>query len=85
MNNVIKPSDLIPDGDDSALINGVNVRKGSIGATAANIAVLEDPQASQADKDAAMAIIKDLVPSLKALGMHECMVWKNPEVQALYE
>lgn len=66
----VMPSDLLPDGRDGALINGIFVRKGTVAAilaNAKNFDLLKDDPDSQID-----SILEDiyaLIPGMKALDM----------------
>ncbi len=73
----IKPEDVLPDGVDYAIINGKNVRKGSIAAFLANIDILENPNTSQDKKQLAISTMKELAPSVIAIGLHKHVNFKN--------
>lgn len=45
-NNSVRPQDILPDGVDHTSFNGKSVRKGTIAALLANIAILENPAAA---------------------------------------
>ena len=79
----IKPSDILPDNVNSIMINGVEVRKGSVAAVVANIQQLESANATEESKQAAIDAIKSLVPSLRAQGLLNHVTFNNPVVQAL--
>ncbi len=49
-----RPEDILPDGVDTAELNGKTVRKGTIAAFLANAEILEDAQANDATKQAAL-------------------------------
>ncbi len=81
----ITPESILPDAQNSALINGVNVRKGSVAAVLANINVYESPLSSEADKQSALDVIKGLAPALKAIGLTQHLRFNNSEIQALID
>lgn len=82
-NKGILPKDILADNIDSKEINGLNVRKGTIAAVLANIDILESSSSSTQLKQTALKTIKDLVPSLIALGLHKHVTWNNLHVQSL--
>lgn len=73
----ISPKDILPDDDDSAMLNGRKVRKGSIAAFMANIDVIENPNATVDEKSAAIDMLKTLAPDLIALNLHKHVTFKN--------
>ena len=83
--NAIQPEDILPDGNDTAEINGLVVRKGTVAATLANIEVIEDSASDHATKTEALNIIKILTPSLKAIGLLKHMQFRNPEIERLFK
>lgn len=78
----MKAQDLIPDGQDFALINGHTVRKGSIGAFLANARILEDASASAEAVQAARQDLHALVPTLDALGLFDVFELRSPALRA---
>lgn len=81
----IKPEDIMPDNVNSIEVNGVRVRKATVGAVLANAKILESVATSAAEKSNALASIKELAPSLVALEMHKHVTWNNPEIQRIVE
>lgn len=82
-NKLVRPEDVLPDGVDSAVINGKMVRKGTIAAFLANIAILEDPATTEKQKQEAINLMKALAPAVVAIGLHKHVTFKNPEVEQL--
>ena len=83
--NGILPEDILPDHINQIEINSVGIRKGSVVAVLANIELLEDESNSYETKQNALQVIKSLVPGLIAAGMHKHVIWKNLEVQGLFD
>ncbi len=81
----IKPEDMLPDNQDFATANGQRIRKGSMAAAIANATLIDSPDATPAEKQAALDAIRELVPALKAFGLTQVVTWKNPDIQALFE
>lgn len=79
----IKPEDILPDHVNSFEVNGVTVRKATVGAVIANANILASSHASMDEKQKAKESIQALIPSLVAIGMHEHVVWKNPDIQKM--
>ena len=81
----IKPSDIIADGKDSISINGIEVRKGSVGAFLANISLLENDATSVQQKKEAIDTMIELAPSLIAAGLHRHVTFKNEQAQHILD
>jgi hypothetical protein len=81
----ITPQDVLPDGLDSANMNGTTVRKGSVGAFVANARMLHDTNLSAAARDGARAQIVALVPALEALGIFDFFTIHDPELAAIVQ
>ncbi len=85
MSNAIKPEDILPNGDDVATINGKVVRKGSVAAFLANLAVLENSESSETQKNAAMNEMEKLAPDVVAIGLHHYVTFKNTFAESLLQ
>jgi hypothetical protein len=81
----IKPEDVLPDGVDSTIINGVTVRKGSVAAVLANLKLLDSPGIKEEEKEAALAAIKSLAPALVAGGFKQYLTFNNPIIQKMID
>lgn len=81
----VRPEDVLPEDENYTLLDGIRVRKGTIGAALKNASVLTSSLTSQTEKEAAQAIIIELAPALVVLGMCEHVVWKNPTIQQIIE
>ncbi|MBN3728327.1 hypothetical protein [Burkholderia sp. Ac-20379] len=73
---------LLPDGQDRAEINGVGVRKGTVGAFLVNARVLGTPDASPEARAEARADILAALPALRALGVFEVLEVRDPALRA---
>lgn len=66
----VMPSDLLPDGHDGSIINGIFVRKGTVAATISNAKYFDllknEPDAQM---DSILEDIYSLIPGMKALDM----------------
>lgn len=81
----MRPQDLLPDHQDHVQRNGVTVRKGSVGAFLANARLLQDPAASQAARTNAERDLRALMPGLRALGLFEVLVPRDPGLWQLVD
>lgn len=81
----IRPDDVLPDTESFVNLNGITVRKGSIAAFLKNIDLLEDLHSSEQEKAAALDMIKQLVPVIRASGLHKHVIFKNQIVQEALE
>ncbi|MBC3765568.1 DUF7709 family protein [Neptunicella marina] len=77
----MQPSDLLPDNQNFAQINGVNVRKGTIGAFMLNCNNWLDPTMSQYQRAELEQEIRDSIPALKALGIFDFFQLKDLKLQ----
>ncbi len=79
----VHPQDILADGMDKATINGKQIRKGTVAAFLANIAILENPTTTEAQKTAALAMMRGLAPDLITIGLHKHVVFNNPAAQQI--
>jgi len=77
----MQASDVLPDGQDFLVLNGRPLRKGSVGAFLLNARILEDAQASDADRLAAENDLLDLIPTLDALGLFDAFELRSPALR----
>lgn len=80
----VNPNDILADGNDTGEFHGLTVRKGTIKAAIENAKILESTKASRQEKQAAKEMLKQLAPHIVALELNQHVVWKNPEIQALF-
>ena len=76
----MRPEDVLPDDVNRGEINGVSIRKGSVGAFLANARILADPAASAEDRAAAERDLVALLPAMRALGLFD--VLRHPRREA---
>jgi hypothetical protein len=79
-----RPEDVIPDDKSYFEKDGKVIRKGTMAAALANAAIVESADASEAEKQQAMLLLKELAPSLAAIGLTHFLTWKNPQIQELF-
>ena len=82
-NNSIRPEDLLPNGQDTTIINGKEVRKGTIAAFLANTDILESQNATEEQREDAIDMLKELAPGVIAIGLHRHVQFKNAQVEQI--
>jgi ribosome-binding ATPase YchF (GTP1/OBG family) len=85
MNKSIKPENILSDDESSKIIDGIPVRKGTVGAVLANAKILASASSTEAEKQAALKVIEELAPALVVLNVYEHIQWKNPAIQQIVE
>ncbi|VVC75428.1 hypothetical protein AQUSIP_07180 [Aquicella siphonis] len=81
--NPVLPEDVLPDGVDTTAINGKIVRKGTIAAFLANADILENPAATQQQKQQAINTMQELAPAVITIGLHKHVVFRNAQVEQI--
>jgi hypothetical protein len=79
----IKPDDILADNENFVALNGVEIRKGSIAAFLKNIDLIENINTPDAQKNAALAMLKELAPAMIELGLHKHTTFKNKIVEEI--
>jgi hypothetical protein len=78
----MRAQDVLPDGQDFAVIDGQPLRKGSVAAFLANVRILEDASTLAADRQAAEQDLVSLIPTLDALGLFDVFELRSPALRA---
>lgn len=81
----MRAEEVLPDDVNQAKINGVVVRKGSVGAFLANAKTLTDPAASAEARAIAERDIIQALPALRALGLFELLQIRDERLRAFVE
>lgn len=81
----MRAEDVLPGATDSVEIDGIAVRKGSVGAFLANAALLRDPAAAAPARAAALRHIEEALPALRALGLFDVFQIRDAELRAFVE
>jgi predicted protein tyrosine phosphatase len=81
----IRSEDLYPEGADAHCYQGISARKGTVAAVLANIDILEASDSTEEEKKQALEQIKEYAPVFIAIGMHQKVIWNNPQVQELMD
>ncbi|WP_123388397.1 hypothetical protein [Paraburkholderia sp.] len=81
----MKAEDLLPDHVNQADINGVVVRKGTVGAFLANARIWTDRSSSAQGREDAERDIVDALPALRALGIFEVLEIRDAALRLMVE
>jgi hypothetical protein len=79
-NRLPRPEDILKDGEQERVVNGVRLRMGTIGAFMQNARVFSSPTGAPAEKAAARKALVDYAPTIVAIGFDRQVTWKDPEV-----
>jgi len=74
----VRPSDVLPDDLDVGIMNGVSVRKGTIGAFVANVKLLEGLDPSDPGYREVVDQLRALVPAVRAVGVFDVLAPRSP-------
>jgi hypothetical protein len=81
----MKAEDLLPDHLNQADLNGVVVRKGTVGAFLANARIWTDRRSSAQGRADAKRDIVDALPALRALGIFEVLEIRDAALRSMVE
>jgi len=79
----MKAEQVLPDEQNFVESNGLVVRKGSVAAFIANALILQDPNASAAERAEAESDLRELIPALKQLRLFEVFSLKSERLRSL--
>ena len=77
----MQAQDVLPEGQDFVVRNGLTLRKGSVGAFLVNAQVLQDPNATAEARQAAEHDLVSLLPALEALGLFDVFELRSPTLR----
>ena len=77
----MQAQDVLPDGQDFVVRNGLTLRKGSVGAFLVNAQLLQDPNATLEARQAAERDLIALLPALEALGLFDVFELRSPALR----
>ncbi|WP_158934394.1 hypothetical protein [Burkholderia sp. S171] len=81
----MRAADILPDDTNVVMLNGVSVRKGTVGAFLANARVWVDPLTPASQRTEAEHDIVDGLPALRALGLFDLLEVRDPDLRALVD
>lgn len=77
--------DILGEGQDSIIIDGVSLRKGTIAAALKNADIIDDKNSSEEEIQAAYDSFKNNAENLILIGLHKHLVWKNEKIQKIID
>ena len=77
----MQAQDVLPDGQNFVVKDGVTLRKGSVAAFVGNAQVLQNPDASAQARQDAQRDLVSLIPVLEALGLFDVFELRSPELR----
>jgi hypothetical protein len=80
---IVRPEDVLPDGVDRSLMNGVDVRKGTVAAFVANARTLERLAPGTGEYEAVAGQLRSLLPALTAVGVLEVFEPRSPALREI--
>ena len=81
----IKPEDVLPDGENYAVVHGVSIRKGTMGAALANVDILISESSTVEEKESAKEALKEIALLMKNTSFKKHLAWKNAAVQNIFD
>jgi len=78
-------ADILPDDINNVTLNGISVRKGTVGAFLANARVWVDPLTPTNERTAAENDIVDALPALRSLGLFDLLEIRDAGLRALVD
>ena len=81
----MQPHDILPDDQNEVQVNGLTVRKGSVGAFLATVREWQDPARDADLRATAEADLRGLLPGLHALGLFQVLSARDPALQRLID
>lgn len=81
----MQPQDMLPDHQNEVQVNGITVRKGSVGAFLVSVRDWQDPSSDPPTRATAEADLRALLPGLHALGLFQVLAARDPALQRLID
>ena len=79
----VRPEDLLPDDQDIANFDGVEIRKGSAGAFVQNVRALRTIEPGSAEEAALLTTAAEIAESLRATGFFEILAVRDERIAKL--
>ena len=79
----MRAEDILPDQVSSGEMNGVLVRKGTVGAFLANARIIKDPDADDRQRILARQHMAEAIPALQALGIFEFFALMDDDLRSV--
>jgi hypothetical protein len=81
----MRADEILADKVNETEVNGVVIRKGSVGAFLANAKIFADPNASAEARSIAERDIVEGLPALRALGFFDILIVRDEQLRAFIE
>ncbi|MBY4897189.1 hypothetical protein [Cupriavidus sp. AU9028] len=81
----MRAEDVLPNDQDHVELDGITIRKGSVGAFLANARIWCNESAGAAERQAAERDILAALPALRALGLFDVLAVRDERLRALVE
>ncbi|HEY3713484.1 MAG TPA: hypothetical protein VGL39_03070 [Jatrophihabitantaceae bacterium] len=85
MSNAVRPEDVLPDDVSRTMMNGVNVRKGSVAAFVANAKALEALAPTTPEYAEVAAQLQALAPAVAAVGLFDVFELRSVEIAKIVD
>jgi hypothetical protein len=76
----VLPEHLLPDDKSFAEMNGITIRKGTMGAFLANLRILSDMPSDAPDREAIVEQVRQALPTMRENGLFELFILRSSEL-----
>jgi hypothetical protein len=76
----VLPEHLMPDEANFAEVNGITVRKGTMGAFLANLRILSSMPHDAPDREAVVEQCRQALPTMRENGLFDLFIFRSPEL-----
>ncbi|GAB2819073.1 hypothetical protein GCM10027176_24330 [Actinoallomurus bryophytorum] len=83
VDDIVSPEDVLPDGVDGTVLNGVQVRKGSVAAFVANAKNLQRLAPGTEEHGRVSDQLRALAPAVAAVGLFDVFEARSPELRKI--
>jgi hypothetical protein len=80
---IVRPEDVLSDEENTGMLNGLAVRKGSVAAFIANVKVLESLAPTDPGYPAVEAQLRALAPAVRAVGVLDVFAPRSATIAAI--
>lgn len=81
--DIVRPEDVLPDGVEGTVLNGVQVRKGSVAAFVANAKTLQRLTPGTDEHRRVADQLRALAPAVSAVGLFDVFEARSPELREI--
>lgn len=80
MTEPVLPEHLMPDDQNFAELNGLTIRKGTMGAFLANLRILSGMPGDAPGREAILEQLRQGIPTMRENGLFELFTFRSPEL-----